>query len=512
VGVVLSAAVPLPSALAAGSTSIVWFDAPGLLLRGRPASVKVGTDLEGNAVTPTFEVFARAPGQSGFTRLPLSKGLRAAVPARMLSGAYVETYLLVSYPKSGRSYTQPAAGPKAPYRSWIVDSMPIVRLPSHRFGDTRAPEAVVARAAKGNGPGEVALGCNQFQGICFGPTSFDVAPDGTVWVVDALNDRLLGYPPGHPGTPSRTIPLAFSPIDLAIAPDGGFYLTAHGGQTYNHLVALDASGRRRWTHLILSTIYNANIRIASDGVTYSVDGLTNFRWIPVAGRAGNPLSLAQQQRGMLRYQPLSGDGQLIITYRGDHEQWEGIATAAGTLQRTWRLESVDTMYGRLGSTASVVDGDPVLTFDVPNKANDRLETMVVHLSSSGGLLERFFLARGVTASMDGEVATDTRVGPDGALYQLNSDPARGVRIVRYGLQSTSSTTPTPTSDPTPASTTSPSGSAVSTSSAASPTVISASAPLSRSSPTVWIAVSLGGLLFLIALALAALLRRRGRGG
>jgi hypothetical protein len=61
---------------------------------------------------------------------------------------------------------------------------PPVALGSHRFGHLHPPEAVVARADPEvvgfSSPPEGA------DGVSYGPWSFDVAPDGSIWLLDEL--------------------------------------------------------------------------------------------------------------------------------------------------------------------------------------------------------------------------------------------------------------------------------------------------------------------------------------
>src|ERR671923_185847 len=87
----------------------------------------------------------------------------------------------------------------------ILEKPFVVHLGVHRFGRTRAPEAVVARA----GPGQVGF---RTQGDVAGPQTFVVGRDRSIWLDDGLKQRLLVWHAGRPGTIVRTIPLPhFSP-------------------------------------------------------------------------------------------------------------------------------------------------------------------------------------------------------------------------------------------------------------------------------------------------------------
>ena len=73
-----------------------------------------------------------------------------------------------------------------------------VPLGTHQFGHMRAPDAIVLHAA----PNQVGFkkegsGCGCTDGP-EGPMLFDVAPNGSIWLFDVLNHRLLMWQPGKP--------------------------------------------------------------------------------------------------------------------------------------------------------------------------------------------------------------------------------------------------------------------------------------------------------------------------
>ena len=102
-----------------------------------------------------------------------------------------------------------------------------VALGAHRFGHLRAPDSIVAHAD----PSAVGF----FQppegqdGVAFGPWSFDVARDGSIWLLDEVKHRLLSWRPGQPDRPTGSVGLPLDPLervaDFAVAPDGSIYAT-----------------------------------------------------------------------------------------------------------------------------------------------------------------------------------------------------------------------------------------------------------------------------------------------
>jgi hypothetical protein len=102
-----------------------------------------------------------------------------------------------------------------------VDRPLTVPLGTHRFGHPRPPDAIVAHA----GPDQIGFDEIVQEGVGIGPQSFDIARDGSVWLLDGVNGRLLVWRPGRPDRPARTVRvprLVFG--DFTLAPDGTIYL------------------------------------------------------------------------------------------------------------------------------------------------------------------------------------------------------------------------------------------------------------------------------------------------
>src|SRR4029453_5890910 len=102
-----------------------------------------------------------------------------------------------------------------------------VALGSHRFGHLRPPDAIVARA----GPREVGFFAPPpgQDGLALGTPSVDGPRDGSVWLLDRVNRRLLAWQPGRPTRPARSVRLPQDPLervaDVAGAADGTIYAT-----------------------------------------------------------------------------------------------------------------------------------------------------------------------------------------------------------------------------------------------------------------------------------------------
>lgn len=168
------------------------------------------------------------------------------------------------------------AGASLPATAMDRADAPTIEVPLgvHQFGTLTEPNAVVARVgADGVGwvqPGE---GLRLSAGAQRGPSSFEVAADGTVWLLDQENSRLLGWPPGRPDRPTRTVPLPFVPDAFALGPNGAFYATEYTTGPSMLLHAVTADGRALWqAPLAVPNVSGTQLRRTTDGVLYTVLG------------------------------------------------------------------------------------------------------------------------------------------------------------------------------------------------------------------------------------------------
>jgi hypothetical protein len=493
----LLVASPCQGAHAEPSSFDVSFLPPGLLLRGEEVTFSAFV-ASATGEAARGDLFVRGDQQTSFSRVPLSgdSPLTARVPAAVLAGSVLDSYVVVVDQISGESVTVPSAGRKGPHRSWIVEDPMTVELRRHRFGHIRQPDAIVVDAAPGDGRGEIGIACPP-EGICDSPQSFDVAPDGTVWVADIHNNRLVSWMAGTPGKASRTIPLDYAPADLAVAPDGAIYVWGSDPGVGMRIHAVSPNGTQRWSAPAVSDIFNDHVRIQA-WTPYLRS--SQFGWIPLADADGDPIGLTKQRKGALRDQPLALDQRLVITStcaldvdcEEPHDARVALVEGADTLQAAWLVTSPDVLVAEPeDAIPSVVEGDPVLVSALYDFDKHLKEYEVLRLGADGSVLDRFSLGRGV---VNGDIAvTNVRIGTDGDVYQMQYDlshPELGMQIARYELAGSPS--PTPTESPTPPPTTvSPTAGSPSLE---TPTG-SAHAPAAGGwSTAAWIGVSLGGLL------------------
>ncbi|MGE5288121.1 MAG: hypothetical protein ACM3ML_13175 [Micromonosporaceae bacterium] len=481
----------------------VFHTPPGLMLRGETVTLNVGIE-PGHG---TADAYVRSNPKAKFTHLRMRLveygTFEARVPARLLTGGVLEDYVVVRDAANGKLITVPPSGARAPYRSWIVDRPLSVALGTHDFGHIRAPEAIVADATAGSGPGQAGFRLIS-QGVSSGPSSFDVARDGTVWVADRVNSRLLAYAPDTPGHPVRTVAMPNEPLELAIAPQGTIYVLTGTPTVY----AFNPDGALLWSAPTAIRIWNPFMRTDTRGVPWLLDHGTG--WLPLTDGDGHPLTVAQQVRQTSPYQPVGGGRVLVDTTKSMHEEMVGLTSRTGTLARTFRITSSDEFQSLWPQ--AMIGSDVVDMGGVSRQTSKgyRLEFLVLRISPTGRVLDQFTLDPHLSF-MWGDF-TRMRVGPDGHLYYLQTSPDWGMRVARYTLRGA----PVAHTSPTPAPSQASVSPAPSTSHSAAPAAEAPWTPPAGPgdgglSTRQWAGLSLGiaTLAALAATAVLVWLRRRG---
>jgi hypothetical protein len=316
-----------------------------------------------------------------------------------------------------------------------------VPLGTHQFGQVRAPDAVVARAGRNQvGFKKHESGCGCMDGPQ-GPMLFDVASNGSIWLFDVLNHRLLVWQAGRPARPARTLPLPKLDVrDFALGRDGTIFLYAvyakpPAGDSGANLWALTPTGRVRWrAHAEMGTA----LRLGPNGALYSIGSTkrTPQAWTPLTTPAGRPLSLAAQRRGTTQFQPLAGGMHLVMSQVGVHEAHFALADKSHRIVRAWRIRSnTQIALAQRALTPALLGGELVVQVDVSRQAkNDFLWEHVIMRLAPNGTRQRFSLdAKAVWGDDGAEPITALRIGSDGRLYQLRTNPKTGASIARYSL-------------------------------------------------------------------------------
>jgi hypothetical protein len=331
------------------------------------------------------------------------------------------------------------AGVPAP-AEWIT-----VRLPAHDYGRLSTPEAIVATAEP-----RLFTFAPGHQSATTGPNTFDLAPDGSVWVV---GKTFVVWPAASPTTPHTVALPAPAVNDFGIAVDGTVYVTSgYGGPQM--LYAISPTGRVLWKAPRAADAANAPLRIGGDKVVYvEAPSSGQTGWRPLTTSDGDPLPTQQQRSGTILGLP-AGDGRLLAEVSGSaHERRFVLLDRHGTAVRGWRLVDGDDDLATIGSPALVGD-DLVVTiaFSREESGRFRYEFETVRLTPSGRVAATVTTS---ARSVWGDPLTSVRIA-NAAVYQLETSPVIGVRVVRYTLDAVTATSSTPPGSPSSAASGTPS--------------------------------------------------------
>ena len=453
-GLLLLAAGALSAAAAPPNLS-AYHQPPWLVTPGRQLAISYG--LLPNGVTGTL--YVRNDLERSFTRLRLAPGtycpgdpvdaatmrrdklcgkaLVGQVPGRIVAGSRLYYYAVLH--DGTRTTTVPSGGAARPQRIWIVGHPVDVSLGTHRFGHLRAPGSIVAHA----GPKQVGLSCCADPPGGDGPSSFDIARDGSIWVLDKLNQRLLVWQPGMTGRPARSIqlPKRLEVDDLALGADGTVYVRAADtgdlspAGDKSHLYALTVAGKVRWIASRPLGIPTGQLQMGPDGVLYAAQacGETcapfggNVAWMPLTTPTGRRLSLTERALRASPFEPLPGGLRLVSELSYTVARF-ALIDRNDQVVRAWRVTS-RTQLGGMRAAPALAGGELVVPLDV--SSGTQWEQVMLQLDASGGT--QFSLA-GRTV-LGGNLVSPLRIGQDGRLYQLRTDTRTGVTIAAYPLGS-----------------------------------------------------------------------------
>jgi hypothetical protein len=268
--------------------------------------------------------------------------------------------------------------------------------------------------------------------------------DGSIWLEDDVNSRLLVWRAGQPDRIARSVPLphGVNGSDFTFGPGGSIYVTRVVGVGLKARLVLDrltASGATIWESRLggyngpfarnFVLLGSAPLRIGPDGTVYclvvmNLLGTGEWGWMPVATAGGSPIAPAAQRRRMhWPGQPVAHGLRLLgPEVYSPHEVRYALVDRHQRVVRAWRILS-RTEVSPHESATDLAGSDPVVYLEFAN------EYEVLRLGPDG-MRARFSVRRGVW----GDTALpDLRVGPDGRLYQLTTSPRTGVVIRRYGL-------------------------------------------------------------------------------
>jgi hypothetical protein len=290
-----------------------------LVLHAAPAVVEAR-----NSVALTFGTFCEAPetascevvsgtamvqpaGVAGWSRIDgtLVDGVyRFVVPGDLIPDDGFSYWFEVRT-ADGAATPYPPGGADGAVRVVTTAGLPARSLPTFAWNERRAGDAVVARLRFGDGPGQVGVTGGGEEQTLDGPSSFDVAPDGSIYVADWVNGRIqvlsakgayrdsLPYPQTRPG-------------DLAVTPEGGLLVSTLGAGA--EVVQLTPRGA---VESRFPVAYGIATRVAHTAAGPRVM-VGPGQWAAVSLGRGIPLGAEEQARAQTTSIPLA-DGRIAMS-------------------------------------------------------------------------------------------------------------------------------------------------------------------------------------------------------
>lgn len=280
------------------------------------------------------------------------------------------------------------------------------------------------------------------EGIPDSPGSFDVGADGQVWVNDPVNDQVVEWCPSHAarvctrcpaqgGGICRVLRTPSVPLDIAVGRRGVLYVNTYvaGHEPRGAVDAFSATGRFLWSAPTGRWSNTDLLRIGPGGRPWLVD--LDGVWRPVTDIHLRPLSAARQQRLARTAQPLSGGRSVRV--RSSTRFTIASSSGRAILDATVRCAVPSGFATPMTLVPSTGDLVVILSSCTTVSGRTRSLTRVIDLSPTGRLIGQVALD---PFACSGECVTAVRLGEDGHLYELQTSPHWGVRVVRYTLRGT----------------------------------------------------------------------------
>ena len=296
---------------AAGPTPAVLHAAPAIVDAGRQVRLGAATVCPQPETDPCritqAAAFVQPAGVSGWTQVqgrPDAGGFAFTIAAQLVPPDGF-AYWLRFTTATGANVSYPPGGQGSPLRVLTTEGLPSRQIPgTFSWNDRRGPDGRVLRLRFGRADGRVGRSHATPDEPAMGPSSFDVGPDGSLYVVDWVQRRIEVF--SASGRFVRALPSPTEqPTDIALRPGGGLYLAELGmGST---VYELGDAGRVIGRYPVG---YGISARVAA-----TANGPRVFvgpgQWTGVSLRAGVPLSAEQQSQTETSYVALA-DGAVGV--------------------------------------------------------------------------------------------------------------------------------------------------------------------------------------------------------
>jgi hypothetical protein len=404
---------------------------PVLTRAGEPVTLRYAIVCaprdDGEPCDGSGSVFVR-PGEGGaFQQLTLKRGEDSGdgryfvdLPREIASSREGFFYYAVLRDgANGTTVTVPAGGRAAPQRSVQLRDAAEVALGPHVFGRDRAPDERVVEAAWGSEVGEAGLAGSRGLGFV-GPSSFDVAADGSVAVLDQVNRRVQHW--SRVGVKSTSLEVSGGLADFALEPGGVIDVLEPPNRVSPApiLRSFRGDGTLRWAQRLSDRTW-AKLGAGPNGPV--VQQQPSEQWLPVAEHGATLDRAAQAGRGRPG-RPFANGREVVVERVGSGEL--RLADVAGdALVRGWRIISA-TPLGEVQLAEPLGNRLVVVT---KTYTDDRSEYLVLVLDRSG--IVNSFAVESLEWAESAPLARFRLAGS--SLYRLGSTRA-GLYVDRFDLE------------------------------------------------------------------------------
>jgi hypothetical protein len=430
-GIVLTS-VSAASVLTPAAPGVDAVHFPPVLTRaGEPVTLRYAIVCvprdDGEPCDGSGSVFVRA-GESGpFQQLTLKRGEDSSdgryfveLPGEIASSREGFSYFAILRDgANGATITVPAGGSAAPQRSVPLRGAAEVALGPHVFGRDRAPDERIVAAAWGSEVGEAGLAGSRGLGFV-GPSSFDVAADGSVAVLDQVNGRVQHWL--RAGVKATSLEVSGGLADFALEPGGVMDVLEPPSRVSPApiLRSFRGDGTPRWAQRLSDRTW-AKLAAGPSGPV--VQQQPSEQWLPVAEQGAALARAAQAGRG--RPGRPFADGHEVVVERVGTGELRLAELAGDGIVRSWRIISATP----LGEVQLAEPHGNRLVVVAKTYTADRSEYVVLVLDRSG-IVNRF----AVESLEWAESAPLARFRLAGSsLYRLGSTRA-GLFVDRFDLE------------------------------------------------------------------------------
>ena len=403
---------------------------PLLVQAGRPVDLMYDVvcapqaDEQGGGCVPHGSVFIRSAGATDFEKLVLAREadgrLSTEVPPQYTSGAGFDYYAEID--TGGPELASlPAGAGNAPQRAWSLDGWTTVDLGTQRFGATRPPSSVLAWFGWGKGSSKLGLDSGREQSR-IGPSAFDIAPDGSVVVLDQVNRRVVV---SRANADPTELPIEFTggEGDLAMDGDGTISVLDAGGAGSGPVVRSYTAAGDLISGTPLAEPVADMLRGGPTGPL--VHAYPSEMWLPTG--SGRPPLTPEEQIAAARA-GRSVPGGLAVVVHASPEEASLALVRGDQVVRSWLVRS-STSLGEVQLAEPYADG---LLVVLRLWSERQAEFRVLQLTPDG-LAKSFAVDRAEWA----ESASLSRFRLHrNTLFQLRSAPS-GVEIAAFEIGGTS---------------------------------------------------------------------------